>query len=834
MEHLPWLIVWGPWVWKGVLVVLVVLSWFALQRFSSFLCTRRARKQLARLGESGSVETAKPGTSVTLTGVLKVGGELIGRFEDGRPAAVSTAAPAKPSDVLGALAISRRATDLSLDVEGVEVGIDGDLEVLAGSCEHVTRRLFRKLGRRMRGALYETDDETLAAMSEHKAVFRSLQPGDRVRVKGFLRRFESPVAPESYRVAGDRWVLAAQPEVGSDELAERTVGMAYEGGTAKVAVAPRLHLRRVLVAVAVWLLLLVAIAIAAQVVGGSARHTGWRWDARRGDYCFVEAFPIRVQLYSVLPAPAEARLSTLTNRAERQCAMDRQKVRQLAGLWELDGRCGNQAMTLVDHGELELAAEVARGCREPTSLREISSAFMELGLFAEASDLVHELGPSISARHALSWKRTASIHLLGGHPERAASAIRSESARREPFLRSSIDNDSTYRRQSRSLSCLADSIDARQGDEVARARLREAASELRASDYCAFINADLIEGSDRIAGVRIPPMEVVRYYDSVNRAHRHLPWGRESEYRRATLMLIAEADPEALPDDLERNESGLDLGYEQMLTSFIDFDGLDAAALARLEQVEAPGRAVALVRAELFARGSRYQASLGNLDVARTYARAAVADLELLGDEARQIRRHSSWLQLAKLWLALLSVEIGDYVSAREMVARFRAEVTNRSRYAVASERCAELVEVYLAFCERGEARVFSRSGLARRHPHLARFWAAAGAGDAELLVPAFYSSTGLTFRRDFRPLWLGRIQTHRESLLRDARWSSRAFGWQVSHRRSLVSHAWDFQVARALGDEEWESEVEPVVERLREASESRDLAIPSLVLELL
>ncbi len=180
-----------------------------------------------------------------------------------------------------------------------------------------------------------------------------------------------------------------------------------------------------------------------------------------------------------------------------------------------------------------------------------------------------------------------------------------------------------------------------------------------------------------------------------------------------------------------------------------------------------------------------------------------------------------------------MAVEAGEYGAAREVAARLRSASTDSSERLTNSEQGAELIDAYLLFLEEGDAGVFSSSDLVQDHLNYSQVWIAAGRGDGERVNAAFYGSYS-GFRRLFRPVWSARFRSSGDNVLPGARWTSRGLLHDHSPLRELAAYSWDTQVARALGDDEWLSEVEPPRERLREAFMRRDLAIPLAVLERL
>lgn len=808
MESLPWFVLHGPWFWKGALVVLVGASlafWWLRTKLS---LRHRARRGLERLGEPESVEAATAGKPVTLSGILGVEGKPTTRFDDGAPAAATTASPFRQSAVLGALAVTRCAEGLTLDVGGQLVGVEGELEVLVGSRELYLGRKFKRLGGRVRAELVDTDSDTLTALSSNQAAFRSLATGDRVRLRGFLRRLPAPAAAESYRAPGDRWVLSAQPEVGSSEVAEHTVAAAYEDKPRLSFWTPSSLIRRALVHGLLWFGVLGAAGgISLLTFDDIYRGTEHYRDEEQG-YCSQEPLPIEAVISTMLPFGHAGKLSGIAQVMEDWCTWDERRVKRVAGAWMDQGRCGRAALALVNHGELALGEEVALGCDDIRSSRDALEALFIVGRFDEASDLADAMLPEAENWLYIQWEVITAIHLLAGNRERAARAADERARQLGDFDPPTIDGrpEPTGRLQpeARSYRCLAYALSALDGDASSLTRLETLAGESRNS-YCPLL----------LAEVENDPARMGDWFQRTDLPRRD--W-------MAWLLAVA-ADTGAFPPDATRFEGRLYLQPTGMLEHFdsrLGFGGLEQATLTRIAELAEQESAQPLLRALLHAEAAGFYRQIGDLDSARQQAEAVVASLNLLGE-------NSSMLALAQGRLAVLEIEAGDLESARERIRTLRELRAHVTDYRFGPWAPHVQVEVYLAYWQTGNVQPLVDAGFA---PPMSSDFLFEATAAGEIYGDSFERRFSPRHRRGFRPDWIRHIQSGREQLGRALRWGRRSRSFRFVVREILRDHAWDLQAARALGDEEWAGEVEPVLERFRTVASRREYAVELAIAE--
>jgi hypothetical protein len=202
----------------------------------------------------------------------------------------------------------------------------------------------------------------------------------------------------------------------------------------------------------------------------------------------------------------------------------------------------------------------------------------------------------------------------------------------------------------------------------------------------------------------------------------------------------------------------------------------------------------------------------------------------MVGAEARQDRFRGSWIQIAQARLAFLEVEAGDLDRANELIDQLR-RIPDVAEGQPSPERLDMQIDAYIHFRESSEARVLDLTGYIRSLDIINGPWSAVAAGGGERLA-LFFTGRYSRFRGSFRPVWLRHIRTGRELLARQVRWSNRSRSYQLRVGQILADHVWDLQVARGLGDDEWAHQLEPLVERFRQAQMRRDIALPLMVLE--
>lgn len=204
----------------------------ALRRLTSRLRTIRARESLGPPREVISDDAI--GAPITLRGELTVKGEPIERFENGAPAAASTASS---SGVTGALGVepanvTRRALRLVLHVGDNAVEIVGPVEVIVGSIQHDSARGFDALPPSTIDRIVGFDENSSIQLAGSPVALRSVAPGDVVRAAGALVWAQPAETDQGYRHNALRLALKPLTEAG----VLHPVRLAYEGDPARPSV----------------------------------------------------------------------------------------------------------------------------------------------------------------------------------------------------------------------------------------------------------------------------------------------------------------------------------------------------------------------------------------------------------------------------------------------------------------------------------------------------------------------------------------------------------------------------------------------------------------------
>lgn len=823
MEHLPFTIAhsaWFPWALiAGLTGAHLLWTWIRPR----LLARLRARSQRARVGEPGALESAAGGEQTTLTGTLGLAGAPAKRFEDGQPSAATTASPVNPAQVLGALAITRCGEGLTLDVGGIDVGIEGDLEVLVGSREVYFGSSFRRIGGALSRELDAADSAALNALSDYQAAFRSLLSGDQVRISGYLRRLPAPAGGEGYRMPGDRWVISATPDAGSSDVSERTISAAYEGN-------PRVSLprgwrvvRSLVVAAVFWLALFGAASYTIRYWGADTFLSPWEPPAH--DHyrsCRSAGFRVEAHFAFSLPFYRESRLARVTKGFESRCHWDRGATAQLAALYELQGSCAEEAGALLNHGERRAGEQKALECVRERGDAGAARLVALTGRFDEASAAWPEL--SGSRFEASDHQVEAIAHLLAGRPERASVALKQLAA--GGYSRELVWGGPGGGRRVTSrlhdMSCLAAAIAVSGIDEEEAEGA--AGRVLGSSPECFAFHVATLEGRERNEMLR----ETVR---------------GEGPGAWEALMLLTADDPDLL-DRLHYGFVGWVLG--RLPSDLLrpapadEFSGLELAALSVLDGREQLSTRLTVLRAELRARAASFELTMGELEAAVRHARGVVEDLERLAPLEDRESARFSWYQRAVGRQAIHEMLMGDFDGARTTSSHLesvggavvvhtgsRVVLTDQTRYeSVNTTETLDLptrLEAVRGFLERGDA---STLFVMECVPQLGLgFWIASAEGNGEALARRL-DGRQAPIRSRLNPFWIGEITSGRGELLEQSHWGSRAGNEREGLYPALVEAAWDRQVARQLDDDEWAEEAESGYTRLRQAYLRHDVAL--------
>jgi hypothetical protein len=808
MEHLPWLIVYGGVVWRvalGLLIVSVILISLGRVRLRA---RRRRARALAWLGAPVPLESVQEGELVTLSGTLGFRGKPAKRFEDGKPVVAVTAAPEEPAEVLGALSITRCAEDLFLQVGGEEVGIDSSLEVIAGSLERITGRRFRQLGSPLIHMFHQIDDAASSTLSTYRVAFRSLSSGDTVRVRGILRRMAAPQKSEGYRAAADRWVLSSEAEHDAEETGEGTVAAAFEGRPRASGPWLRVLFFREIIA-------LVVAAAAVAVLGQSLRWTPDLWRSGPRDvfgqgagFCVNQPITENEQIQGALPLFRLHMLASLVWHLQNDCDWSRESLLQLAEVEQLLDNQGRAALFLALHGEADRAQEVLGSTEEPGDPLDAGLAWLALGQFDAASEAFERLEDNEGAAEG---EAVLTAHILAGSWTSAAATARKMGRHSLVPLDASELDQVRYREASSRWECLALTLEARGGIEGAADSLREQALAPESSDWCALFVADTIDGPERLALIR-RRTERPRRRDEL-RATR---WGEE----RYRTLLEAEIDPTVVLGESALHDAPDRLfGWGRV---FPIFNGLERSALENMLTERDPARRSHISIAELQTRALQLEIATGNVSAGPELAEAALAELEALPPEEATTLVHSVFM-FARGRVVAAEILAGQTKVARTRLAGLRAA---QEEAPLISQTSAEHLEAMLDWIERRETKGFTDTSYEGLDESI---WEEAVTGDvsstANLIREFQKQSQGPTSL----PLWAMHLESGRAELIEVLRWS-----WVLNSDEGRINNLDDtlsqmsrqLILARALNDEEWAGQVEPVLRRLYDARMRRDVAL--------
>jgi hypothetical protein len=579
-------------VWSALTAALV--AWGARRR----RLRGDADARRARLGVPvQEPERWRDGDALALQGRLELSGAACREFEDGRPAAAASAGPGRAAD--RALAVHARGDELAVAAAGRRVVLDGPLEVVVGSREGRPLAPPRWLdpGVLERLAAAAPDDELPARLVRRRLAFRSLAPGDAVRVRGVLRGG-----------AEGGWRLTGEPGA--------PVRAAYDG----VPVASR-RVRTVAV-LALSGLLAAAAAYAALYLAGDAALAAWAAPAHRAASPRVCAAPVpspldstALQIAALTPSRRAAALDVLYEELVRglaDCPGDARTMDELEALGELLGRCRRTTDVLARHGSLSRAAALGERCGDPESLWTAADAAFRDGDVQRASTLFERLPAGQGRSQDRQLLRAVQAHLVAGRSDVAARALHA--------LADALRRRAPSRRPPKAsltrLRCLGWALDARRGVLGAQAELQAA---VRGSNtaFCGLLLADVLAGESR--------REVLELVESAAPAP---PLLRLAELLGLEFAASPAGHGRAEVDPFERR---LDDVLSDSSAAVAAATAVGALARQLVEPAEPAAAAPPLhdpvTRAGLALEAAGFAAAVGELDAARRLLRAAVEDL---------------------------------------------------------------------------------------------------------------------------------------------------------------------------------------------------------------
>lgn len=516
MEELPFLVVYGAWLWKGVAVLFVAGAawlWSLLRRRT---LRRRAAAARAMLGAPAQeLAGASDGSILVVEGILR-GDGLCERYVDGKPAAAASFRWGRDwlsgSSTIGSL--DRRAQELWLDTAEGPIELRGNITVLAGSTEDCRRSGSQPRATRQRlcaDAGCASPPITWYDEPSH----RWLAAGDRIRARGRVRRSAGRTGA-GYRGDAGAWSLEA-------DAGDQAVPLLFTG-------AP--SLRRPLLRQWVWPLVsgLALFFAGAYVLGACALH-----ESKAESYNMVPqgrpfSLPAvdRLTLAAATPFHRSRALERIESElAYRRTAEQRRLDAELA-IDELRHECGHAVWLLVEHGQYRAALERSRGCPQ-SSFRERTTAHASLAEFAAASDTLAKQAEHKPATYVSG--DDVAIHILAKRWSRAAAAAR----KRADEWRSSPSPAPVH---ARVWSCLALALDVKAGKRDALSEMR-ARNQPGAHEACTILVADLTGTDDAIRRMTELPLEL----DKIDGEYLGYDLTRARDY------VLLEHDPELVDNE---------------------------------------------------------------------------------------------------------------------------------------------------------------------------------------------------------------------------------------------------------------------------------------------
>lgn len=507
---------------------------------------------------------------------------------------------------------------------------------------------------------------------------------------------------------------------------------------------------------------------------------------------------------------ALAQAAEALHRRRPQSADD---LSQLADIRALSGGCESGLWTLAHYGEFEGALDVARGCDAEAARRIAAGALYATGRFEEASLELDQYSPKQDDEHWMSSSFETRVHLLGGRNDRAieSAKLRASQLRRisENYRTADLNHidgaedrssarDITMDRLLRwaeIFDCVVDALDARGGDLSAERSLR---SRAVVTEVCGLLAADLVTGD----GETISERE--RWQQNYSRPNRI------SEL----LLLEVQPDRQNFPRTLLDTIDGRRLhGLHRFLQQ--TSPAIERAALAVLDDVSSPARAVQLNRAELRIRTAVLEYLSGDHEAARREVERARGFLESGEGRRRNIvsmRPRPRRMDSAKALATLIEIDAGQTRRAREIFSTIPSY--SRHRF--------ERLEFLLLFAERG-----LRAGVVLPGNVMAQRAVVSGDGEEIAALLGQNSALWQTAR-----LWTHRVRSNRATLTNHLRWSDESRCRECTLAQLLVDASNRRSAALNLRDERWASTLNGPIERIREAMSRRDIAVPLWVLE--
>jgi hypothetical protein len=794
MSELPWLLVYGSFVWPAVLAIAALVA-CALAWSDARHGGRRSldwgRRELARPAR----EALADGARSVVTGTLVVEGDAVEGFDAPAPAGVTTArADRQPDSLKDALdrAASVRAPSLAIRGEdGSLVHLDGPVAVLAGSREVWTGSVLSRLAKPLRERVEAADEAGAAMLTQHHVVLASVQAGDRVQAFGKL------VARQDIRTVAVRWSLAPAPEptAAAGEVALAAIPLVHEGEARVSGPMPRALVR------------VSALAALGAFVGVVALGEFMHVTARGGapgsaTVTTREDQPLAFRSVSndLIAAATPFRRTSAARRIAAQARRfphSDADVRALAALWSLTDDCHAAVEVLTRAGRHEEAMTAAERCGTPSS-RWIGAQVAALsGHFDRGARMLAGL-TAPPPGHREQEVSAALTHLGAGDIAGASRWMRR--------IANPDNRDDFNPEFAQAARCAAAGLELRSGNAGAANELR-AAIEGTQGWRCALSLADGLQGAARLA--------------ALDDAERTLgaPWG--AWHTLATLLRL---DAGARDHALRRI---VWVDPRMLLTEPFDVfvgraPGLERAvydALAR-EPDAALTPMLRLTRASLGCSLAAFESVVGTAAEARALHARAAADLaaaSVSGDASVLNHLPGSATFVAELGAAI----------------ELRAGNVEGARAALANATFGDGPGVTLLPFLRGET---DGAPWTERYATDATLddWSDLGPGGGDAFVALRATSHWNPFKSATVAFGVRRLASGRAPVAAWLSWGERGPCWRCYWRSAATEAAHTAMTARALGRDDVRAEAERSLAAFHTALLRRDTAVAALLIESL
>lgn len=792
MSELPWLLVYGPFVWPAVLALAALaacaLAWSDARR-GGRLSADYGRRELARPAR----EALADGARSVVSGTLVVEGDAVPGLDAPAPAGATTArADRRPDSLKDALdrAASARAPSLAIRCEdGSVVHLDGPVAVLAGSREVWTGCVLSRLPKALRERVEAADEAGAAMLTQHHVVLASVQAGDRVQCFGTL------VARQDIRTVAVRWSLAPAPEpaAAAGEAPLAAIPLVHEGVGRVSGPLPRSLVRASALAALG--------AFVGVVVLGEYMHVTARGGAAGSATVTSRASdPLAFRSVSndliaaATPFRRQGAAWRIAAQARRIPHNDRE-VRALAALWSLTEDCHVGVEVLARAGRHEEAMAAAERCGTDAGRWMGAQVATLAGHHGRGARML--AGFDAPPPGYRGQDVAAALTLLGAGDFAGASRWMRRIAHPD-------NRDNFSPEFGQAARCAAAGLSLRAGDTAGAGELR---TETQGSQgwRCALYLADALQGPVRAA--------------TLDHAEQTLgaPWGAwanvatllriESGARDHTFRRFYWVGPDDLLTDPARALEGHVPGLERAV-----YD-----ALAREPDAGLSPR-MRLTRAWLATSLAAFESVAGTPTEARALHARATTDLAAAtasGDAS--VLNH---LPQRATFLAELGAAI-----------ELRAGEVERARAALATATFGDGRHVTLAPFLHGDTE---------GTPWTERYvdddtiddWSDLGPGDGAALVTTLTGRRGNPFVSASLAFGVRRLDRGREPLAAWLSWGDRAPCWRCVWRSAVVEAAHTAMTARALRRPDVLAEAERSLAAFRPALLRRDAAVAALLIE--